>query len=155
MKPTLTYHAEVTEGKIKMPDTMRAKMLAEVTKDYEGKQVTLTVKAKRKPRSNAQNAYYWSVVIPLVLEAMIDLGNVLQSGNEDHANMIHDLLKREHLDNGPEVYDATGTLHKLPSSTKRCDTAAFMDYISKIQSWAAEFLNINIPDPNEQVELPI
>jgi hypothetical protein len=153
--PTLTYRANVENGSIQMQDSIRRKMVKEVGYSYEGHNITFTIKKRRNTRSGSQNAYYWSVVLPLILDAMIDLGNELQSGNPDHLDMIHDLMKRDHLDNGLEVRDADGTLYKLPSSTKNCSTLDFMEYIQRIQMWAAEMLNIDIPDPNEQRELQL
>ena len=153
--PTLTYRANVKDGAIVMQDSIRRKMAKEVCHSYEGHDITITVKKQRKTRSGNQNAYYWSVVLPLILDAMIELGNDLQSGNSDHLNMIHELMKEKHLQNGLDVIDAEGNVDKLPSSTKNCSTADFIEYIERIQKWAAEFLYIDIPDPNEQRELQL
>ena len=153
--PKLTYRANVTDGAIVMQDSIRRKMAKEVCHSYEGHDITVTVKKQRKTRSGNQNAYYWSVVLPLILDAMIELGNDLQSGNSDHLNMIHELMKEKHLQNGLDVIDAEGNIDKLPSSTKNCTTADFMEYIELIQKWAAEFLYVDIPDPNEQRELQL
>ena len=30
-------------------------------------------------------------------------------------------------------------------------TSQFMDYIVDIQKWSAEFLNVQIPNPNEEI----
>lgn len=153
--PTLTYRANVEDGAIKLLPAIRRKMVKEVCHSYEGHDITITIKKRRKTRSGRQNAYYWSGVLPLILDALIALGNDLQSGNDDHLNMVHELMKEKHLDNGLDVNDAEGNVEKLPSSTKRCSTLEFMEYTSRIQKWAAEFLYIDIPDPEEQRELSL
>ena len=154
--PKLTYHASITEdGKIVMHDSIRAKMAKEIGHSHKGHDITLTADRKRKTRSNRQNKYYWEVVIPLLVEGFIDQGNELQIGNSEHGLMVHSLMKDNHLDNGIDVVDAQGTVHRLPPSTTRCNTKQFMEYVERIQKWAAEMLNIDIPDPNEQRELSL
>ena len=32
-------------------------------------------------------------------------------------------------------------------------TTDFMEYINEVQKWSAEFLNVDIPDPNEELTL--
>jgi len=49
--------------------------------------------------------------------------------------------------------DAQGQELQLPPSTRKQNTIEMLDYIAEIQMWAAEFLNIVIPDPGEQMEL--
>ena len=149
--PNLTYTGRVTEdGEIHLPSK---KLKEEVSRSMAGKQVEVTFKVKRKQRSNPQNAYYWSCVLPSVLEGFIDLGNNLQAGNKEHLDMIHQLMKENHLDNGIEIMDAQGNFTKLPPSTKRCTTTEFMEYIENITMWAAECLHVTIPQPEEQGEL--
>jgi hypothetical protein len=151
---TLTYHASVEDGKIQMHESNRRKMAKEVGYGFDGHDIELTVKKKKRTRSNPQNAYYWSVVIPMLIDGFIDAGNGgLQSGNAEHQQWMHEEMKRLHLDNGIEISDAHGEITKLPASTKTCSTIEFMEYMQDIQKWAAECLSIDIPDPNEQREL--
>jgi hypothetical protein len=153
---TLTYHAAVKDGKIQMHDSTRRKMVKEVGHSFESHDIELTIKKRKKTRSTAQNAYYWSVVIPMLIDGFVDAGNGgLQSGNPEHQQWMHEEMKRLHLDNGIEVGDANGQVYTLPSSTKNCRTIEFMQYMQDIQKWAAECLSIDIPDPNEQRELAL
>lgn len=153
---TLTYHANVTEGKMIFHDSTRRKMLREVGHSFDGHEIELTVKKKKRRRTNKQNAYYWSVVIPMLIDGFVDAGNYgLQSGNEEHRMWMHSEMKTLHLDNGMEVEDANGNLFKMPPSTKELDTGEWSIYINAIQKWAAECLSIDIPDPNEQRELAL
>jgi len=128
-------------------------MAKEVCHSYEGHDITITVKKKRKTRSIEHNGYYWAVVISLILETFIDLGNELQVGNSDHEKMIHELMKGKFLFNGITIADADGTVYDLPPSTTRCNSLEFMEYIDRVRKWASEVLNIDIPDPEKQREL--
>lgn len=64
-------------------------MRREIGKVFAGKRVEVTVKQKAKWRSSPQNRYYWGCLIPAVLDALVDAGNDLQQGNEEHLQMIH------------------------------------------------------------------
>ena len=154
--PTLTYHANVEDNRIKMHDSTRRKMAKEVGHSFDGHSIELTIRKRKKTRSNKQNAYYWTVVIPMLIDGFVDAGNDgLQSGNPEHQQWVHGEMKKIHLDNGLEVADANGEVYTLPSSTTECNTIEFMQYIQDIQKWAAECLSIDIPDPNEQRELAL
>ena len=41
----------------------------------------------------------------------------------------------------------------MTKSTAELTTTQMMDYVSEIQQFAAEYLNVIIPDPNEQIEI--
>ena len=54
--------SQVSSGKL-----VRNKgMVANAIKHFEGKQVEIVIKEKKKYRSSPQNAYYFGVIIPLV-----------------------------------------------------------------------------------------
>lgn len=149
MKPTtLTYTGTVKDGVIKLP---RDRFKKEVGSMFEGCTIEVTVKKKRKVRSDKQSKYYRGVVIPAVVQGFIEAGNdELQLGNQEHHEAIHVWLKGQFLENQIEVVNAWGEAIQLPPSTTRCTTSEMMDYIARIQKFAAEMLNTVIPDPNEQ-----
>lgn len=145
----LSYYGKVKGGKITLP---RKRLQKEVASTFEGHGIEVIFQRKRNRRSSQQNRYYHGVVIPMVLNAFIDLGHDLQSGNAGHHEMIHEILKERFLDNGIELSDANGEVIEGPCSTTRCTTVDFMEYLERIAQWAAEALNIVIPEPNEQLE---
>ncbi|CAH1002649.1 hypothetical protein LEM8419_03521 [Neolewinella maritima] len=146
MPTTLTYTGKVTNGLIDLPKRLRK----EVHANFEGKRICVTFKAEKRQRSSQQNRYYWSVVIPYVLDGFIDLGNDLQSSNAEHQEWVHHAMKRLHLSNGIEVADMNGELVTLPPSTKRLSTVEMMEYIDCIVRWAKDCLDVTIPEANEQ-----
>ena len=93
-------------------------------------------------RSLKQNDYYHGVVIPMVRSGLYDVGYELRPTG------VHEFLKYLFLDD--EIIDEiTWTYTTKEGSTKELTTKEFSEFISKIQQWAAEYLNIYIPDPNE------
>lgn len=146
----LTYQGDVKDGVITLPKRLRK----EVTAAFNDMDIEVTFKRKRKRRSNPQNKYYWGCVIPAIVQAMVELGNdALQIGNTEHGELVHEFLKNRLLDNGEEIQGIEGLIFKLPASTRKCNTIEFDKYMGDVRKWAAENLSINIPEPNEQVEM--
>ena len=101
---------------------------------FRGQMVAVTVDKLRKKRSSDQNRYYWGVVIEMIAA---ECG--YRSGEEKEA--IHLEMKRRFLPtNGPL---------RLPASTEKLSTAEFAEYVEAVKRWAAEYLKIYIPEPNE------
>lgn len=116
---------------------------------FEGKNVVITFSKPKKSRSNNQNAYYWGVVINLVQQGLVDATGELRSTNDIHYNIllpmfapINDIVNKD-----------TGEVINERITSSAMTTTQFMEYIISIQQWAAEFLNINIPDPNQELTL--
>lgn len=103
-----------------------------------------TVTPNRKTRSNQQNAYLWGVVYPAVLFGLQDAGWEIT-----HEEQVHEYCKQAFA--AREVINKdTGEVLSLPSSTARMQTAEFNVYVDKIKAFALEYLNITIPEPNEE-----
>lgn len=141
---SLSYYGKVKGGRISLP----ARLRKEVIGRFEGQRIEVIFKRDRKRRSNKQNAYYWTIIIPYVLQGFIDLGHdELLIGQEDSKEAIHGLLKERFLHNGITIEDAKGNVYDLKPSTKRCTTVEFMEYVERISKWAIECLNVVIPEP--------
>ena len=145
----LTYIGSVLpDGTIKLPKRLRA----EVGKAFAGKEVVVTFARPKKTRSSEQNRYYWGVVVRMVCEAFNEIGNPVNADNQEDIQSVHEFLKRRFLQ--PEIFvDANGEAHEIGWSTSRLTTSQMMDYIAQVQQFAAEFLNVIIPDPGEQAEI--
>ena len=110
------------------------------------KEFSITIAKKKKNRSYEQNRYYWGVVVALIRDRFIDLGNDVSS-EETHDYLKHEFNYREIMD------EKTGLVMRIPSSTTDMTTTEFCTYIEKIQIFASTILDINIPSPNQQVEI--
>ena len=87
-------------------------------------------------RSNAQNRWYWGVVVPMVAES---------TGDDEQS--IHDALLLKFA--ATKTYGKKDRRYTLtvPKRSKYMTTAEFSDYCEKVRDWAAQFLGVNIPDP--------
>ena len=120
-------------------------LLAEWRMKHAGKDVVLTLKLKRPKRSNQQNGYYWSVVVPLVQDALNGFGN------EFDEMETHEFLKAKF--NSVELEPVPDNFIEVPLSTSKLDTKGFMLYIEKIQQFASAMLGVYIPSTNEQTTI--
>ncbi len=149
MKDLLYYsHVDQDTGKIRVPKRFEA----EIAEKFRGKDIEIVVRRKRKQRSSEQNRYYWGVVIPYILEAFAEIGNDLQQGNPEHAQIVHSFLKGQFLP--PRlVCDADGVELKMEPSTTALSKMEFVEYLDRVIQFAAERLQIVIPEPEEQLKL--
>ena len=100
----------------------------------EGKRVTVSVKRFRKDRSSQQLRYYWAVPVRLLSQ---------QTGYEE--SEIHAILKYKFL--RAINKDGYEYIKSLSTIAKQVDTSEMNEYIEKIQRWAAQDLQVFIPDP--------
>lgn len=105
----------------------------------------LTVK-NIKRRSNNQNAYLHGVVIPLVFEGLRNNGFDDVRDVEDAKLIIKTLFLKRKISNGIETIEVI-------RGTSELTTTEMMEFIAEVQKWAAEYLNVYIPSPNEQTIL--
>jgi hypothetical protein len=98
---------------------------------FEDKPIEVTISRKKVNRSNEQNRYYWGVVLNLIEE---------ETGQNSHE--LHEIFRNNFLD-----YEENGL--KRSKSTTELTTIEFMEYLTKIIRWAFDFLNLDIPSPNE------
>lgn len=101
----------------------------------------------RRKRTLPQNDYYWGVICEMVRDGLRDAGYEGVRTPED----AHEVLKYLFLKQ--QVYNKnTGELlAEIPGSTAALNTYDFSQYIERVIQWAAEYLSIVIPYPNEEV----
>lgn len=104
----------------------------------------ITITPNRKTRSNQQNAYLWGIVYPAVLFGLQDAGWEITDEEQVHEYCKQAFAAREVINKD------TGEVLSLPNSTARMQTAEFNVYVDKIKAFALEYLNITIPEPNEE-----
>lgn len=102
--------------------------------------VAVTIERKSRKRSNQQNRYYFGVIVPLCKRGFNDLGHELN--DED----THTFLKSK-FNPKDVLFEDTREVFTFGGSTTEMDTVDFMLYVEKIQQFAAEILNVIIPDP--------
>jgi len=143
----LEYSAKVEAGKVIIQNR---KQLDKDLKFFEGKSMTITIEKKRSKRSSPQNRYYWGVVIPIFREGLIDAGwNRFNCSKEK----VHEMLKEKFLPKNEIVNQVTGEIIEMPASTSEQTKSEMIEYIDDIIRFSAEFLNVQIPLPNEVLEI--
>jgi len=103
---------------------------------------------KKNKRSLPQNAYYFGVVVPMIKEGLYEIGYDNITRNEQaHKFLVEKFLQQE------SVNKKTGEVIYITRSTTDLNTIEFNEYLEKCQKFGAEYLNIYIPSPNEQVSI--
>jgi len=141
----LIANCRIIEGELRFKQ--RSTFLSDLKQLKNGDYI-LILEKKRKKRSLSQNAYYWGVVVENVKSGLLDIGYRMTKDD------THEFLKGKfHIIE--KVNENTGEILKAVGSTSEMTTSQMMDYFSEITQWAAEYLNIQIPQPNEQLQIEL
>lgn len=143
MKKIQAY-GKIESGKLSI---VKQKDFLKAIAAFKDCRVWVTIEKIYKKRSVSQNAYLWGVVYKLVLEALNESGF-----DELDKESVHDLCKYKFLKR-EFVNEKTGEVITSIGETKILKTVEFMEYLENIRQWASEYLNIYIPEPNEQMQL--
>lgn len=108
--------------------------------------VTVTVSDTKPKRSSPQNAYYWAVVVELIFLAL------KEGGLEVNREGTHELLRVRFLSEDKPLGADGGFVTRVRSTTE-LDTLEFGTYLERCKQFAAEYLNVVIPEPNEQMSI--
>lgn len=103
----------------------------------------VTIGKVRDNRSNAQNNYLWGVVYPFIATGLREVGYPNITIDDAHDFCKHKFAQRNVVNHN------TGEIINLPSSTAKMDVVQFSHYVDQIKAFAEEYLNIQIPQPNE------
>ena len=99
----------------------------------------VTVKRLRATRSQQQNRYWWGVCVELVSE---------HTGYTPED--IHEIAKQMFIPKRLAVADGNGEIQGefvVGGSTRQMNTEEFGEFIERFKQWAAETLDVVIPDP--------
>lgn len=105
----------------------------------DGLELELALTRRRATRSLPQNAYYWGVVVELLAE---------HTGYTP--DEIHDICKALFIPKKLSVQDGNGEVvgqFVIGGSTRTLNKIEFGEYMESIRRWAAETLDVVIPDP--------
>ena len=97
----------------------------------------------RKPRSGDQNGWLWGCVYPMLLDGLVDAGWEFTSTEQ-----VHEFFKT-HLSSEKVINKYTGDIIEFPQSTSLMDTVTFSAYCEKLRDYAAEYLGVEIPEPDK------
>lgn len=112
--------------------------------------VTIEIKTRRKPRSLRQNAY-----LHMCLQMISDeTGNSLETVKNTMKAMY---AKKPLLDkDGHEIADVeSGEVAYTIQDTRDMNTIEAMDFTEKVRMFARDFLMMELPLPDEQIDLKL
>jgi hypothetical protein len=108
--------------------------------DLPDGEVTITVERKRATRSRIQNAWYWGQILRLL---------------SDHTGYtvdeLHDYCKQRFNPTRVLIHDQDGAIvdeSRIGRSTTKLNRVTFGEYCEAIRQWAAQDLQVVIPDPD-------
>lgn len=144
MKDVIEYNGSVdSESKLRVNNRKQFDL---DLKRFAGKKVQISIKLDRATRSSQQNRYYFGIVVPLVMQGLIELGHDVNKQD------THEFIKANF--NYEEIVNKdTGEMFRITKSTARLNKNDFGVMIEKLKVFASEYLNIYIPEPNEDLKL--
>jgi hypothetical protein len=133
---TPKFHAQIIAGRIRLFPGER-RYYDECLRSLEGKNVQLTLGKVKGLRTEQQMRYYFGVVVKLIADY-----------TGDDIDTIHEFLKdkfapKKTITVEKETRVVPGCTHDLFKDN------FFEDYVDHIRQWAAQELQIVIPDPNQ------
>lgn len=135
----------IVNGKIKR----NKNIVIDAFKAFEGKNLTLILKPLRKLRSNSQNAYYWSCIVPIWQKILKDEWGDFYSKEETHEFLKYNCNYVE------KVNKETGEIIRLSKSTKENSTTDQEEFHLQCRNLAFEMFSVEIPLPNEQIQIEL
>lgn len=102
---------------------------------------------KRK-RSLPQNSYYWMILTEYIQPGLYEAGWREIKTKEDAHDFVRGLFLKS-----KSVNEISGETVERIKSTTELTTSQFSEYLDEIAQWAAEYLSIQIPSPNQQLEV--
>jgi hypothetical protein len=104
-------------------------------------------------RTNLQNAYYFGVVVPAVREGLKEVGYETESIDEVHEFLKGKFIVLEGRKRKRLINKITGEIKyiNVVKSSRKLSTIEFNAYLERIIQWSAEYLNVVIPYPNEEL----
>jgi len=136
----MTFYTTVTRGALSNTWT-------KAVNSFEGERVEVTIKKATKRRSDPQNKYFHGCVIPIITNALNELGH--RTNNDDTKEM----LKRQFLTEDVHLKD--GLLMQRTRKTSELTTTEFLEFVADVQQFASEYLETYVPDPNEELKLDL
>ena len=123
------------------------KVIAKAFKELQDGRYLVTIESN-KNRTSPQNRYYWGCCLPLIKDGLQDIGYREVKTNEDAHEVLKYLFLKKRIPN-----EETGEVIELLGSTAILTTVEFNAFIDEVIQWAAEYLNLQVPLPNEQLTL--
>jgi len=135
----------IVNGKI----ARNRKSLVNCLREHEGKEIVISIERKNKKHSDNQRGYYFGVIVSMVRAAIFD-----SWGDKLDSNQVHEILKFN-CNWTERVNKETGEIIRIAKSIKEHTTTDQEEFHLECRKWAKDWFNIEIPLPNEQIEIKV
>ena len=132
--------AEITERGMVMSEASRQAM-ARALKGWQLGPLDVIVRPHQVRRSSRANRYYWGVVLGWISE---ETG---QDKEAIHEEMCWQFLEKRVLTLTNKTTGET-TERLLRGESSKLPVAKFYEFVERVRLWAAEWLQIEIPEPD-------
>ena len=111
--------------------------------------MTVTIAPEEKKRSTQQNRYLWGVVYKTIVDndpgffCNDAVDGLRKTARLSAAEVVHEFCKARFLPSA----DLPGLQITVAPSTAKLPRKEFQDYVEAIRRWAADELQVFIPDP--------
>lgn len=117
--------------------------LVDLAATCEGKTLVISVRERKRIRSNKQNNFYHGTFIEAIQQ------HLLEAGHRVSPEDIHAGLRDAYAKNSYVVTLPNGAEFRVPASTTRLTTGEFEDYLTEIRAEFAQRFGWQLPIPNE------
>lgn len=140
----MIFKGKVEAGKLKIN---QREYMAEQIKKFEGKEVVVEIKEMKAQRSLNQNAYYWGVVIKMLMD---EFG----MNTKAERDSLHQILVQKFIEEDQVEVSILGKDYKTAKQRTSSDlnTKEFEQYLADVRQWANAEFGIFIPEPNENYD---
>ena len=140
-----SINTKIVDGKI----SNNKESIIKIFKEFEGKNITISIQRQKTKRSNNQNKYLWGCVYPLIKQGFYET-----CGETFTIDEVHEIMKLKF--NFIELTnESTGEVITAPKSTTKNTKFEQEQYHEQCRQFALEWFNITIPLPNEQIEIKL
>ena len=122
-------------------------LILKALKAFEGVNITVTISKRKKKRSTNQNSYYWAVIVPFWKQIFLDEWGEVYSQSQTHEFLKYNCNFTE------KVNKETGEIIRVSKSTTENSTTDQELMCKQARDLALEMFNIEIPLPNEQINI--
>lgn len=144
----LTVFGHLQNGRVVLPVKLH-KMI----QDLGLQRFKMVISEDKPKRSTNQNAYWWGIVVPHVLEGIRDSGHGFLSPDcKEHCELIHQLICDKFLPDQPTIVLKDGFEFAGTGRTSQLNTGEMTTLIERVREWSLEIFGIYIPIPDELIE---
>jgi hypothetical protein len=122
------------------------KKMEDYNKSLPDGRYKVTIEAHSK-RTLQQNAWFHAV-LPDILQGLRDAGFNEVKNTEDAKDVVKALFFKKEITNGSETF-------QVIEGTSKQSKLNFAEKADEIIRWAAEYLNIDVAPPNEQLTIDV